>query len=277
MAASTIDLAFIEQYNADAHNAYQRDGFKMHRMTRSGTVQAKTIYWQKVGALVAQDKGRGQMHNFQNMDHSNVSAAMVDKYVPTLIDDLDLLKLNIEERQLHSTNHMFALGNWADEQVRDAMIAGKSATTLGGGDAVALTVDHMLAVPEAFNLAKIPDDGGRYCMVTPKTWTKMLKINEFSNADYVGTDELVYKGLTAKRWAGMFWFMDTLPTVAGTNVASNLAWHRQCVGHGVNKEFDSKITYENLYSSWVAVSAVSSGAKVIDSTGVFEFAVDELA
>ena len=82
---STIDTAFIEQYNADAHNAYQRDGFMMQRMTRSGTVRGTTVYWQKVAALTAQDKPRNAMHSFTDMTHTRVSATMVDKYVPTLI------------------------------------------------------------------------------------------------------------------------------------------------------------------------------------------------
>jgi len=273
--AITIDNAFITQYNADAHNAYQRDGFKLARMTRSGTVRAKTVYWQKIGALVAQDKAQNGMHNFQDMSHTNVNTTMVDKYVPTIIDDLDLLKLNIAERQLHAINHKYALGNWVDEQIYDAMVAGANASTLGGGSGVALTVAHMLEVQEAFNVNKIPDDGQRYCMVSPYVWTKMLQINEFSNADYMGYDEMPFKGLTAKRWAGVMWFMDTLPDADGNNVATCLAWHKQCVGHGINAPFETQITYENTFSAWVAVSKISSGAKVIDDTGVYKFLVDQ--
>ena len=274
--ASTISTAFIEQYNAEAHNAYQRDGFKMHRMTRSGSVTGDVVYWQKVGALTTQGKTRNGVHNFQDMTHTVVSATMVDRYVPTIIDKLDLLKLNIDEMRLHAVNHMYALGDWADQQIYDVILAGVS-ETLGGGDAVALTVDHMLEVPEKFNDNKVPNDGRRYCMVSPKTWTKMLGINEFSNADYVGTDNLVYKNLMAKSWAGVLWFMDTMPTVAGTNVASNIAWHAQCVGHGINKEFETLITYENTMSANVAVSCVSSAAAVIDDTGCFAWAVDAAA
>lgn len=274
---STIDTAFVQTYNAEAHNAFQRKGFKLRNMTRSGTIMAETVYWQKVSALTTQAKTRNAMHTFQDMPHSVVSATMTDRYVPTIIDKLDLLKLNIAELQLHATNHALALGRWADEQVYDVMVAGASATTLGGGDTVTLTVDHMLAVPEAFNSANIPDDGMRFCMVTPKTWTRMLKVDEFSNADYVGANNPMFAGVTAKQWGGVFWFMDTLPDVDGNNVATNLAWHQRCVGHGVAKEFETVITYENLYSAHVAVSCLSSGAAVIDNTGVFKFLVDELA
>ncbi len=275
--ASTITNAFIEQYNADAHNAYQRHGFKMQRMTRSGTVRAKTVYWQVIGTLTAQDKPRNAMHNFQDMPHSTVSAAMVDKYVPTIIDDLDLLKLNIDERRLHAENHMHALGRWSDEQIRDVMNAG-AGSTIGPGNGVALTVDHMLEVPEFFNLAEVPDDGGRFCMVRPKVWSKMLKVDEFSNADYVGTADLPFRGMTAKRWAGVMWLMDTLPSLnTGNDVASNLVWHSRAVGHGSNKEFETKITFENLFSAHVAVSEISQGAEVIDPVAVAKWDVDEAA
>ena len=273
--ASTIDLSFIEQYNAFAHNAYQRDGFKLHRMTRSGTVTGDTVYWQKVGALTTQGKPRNAMHSFQDMTHSVVSTTMTDRYVPTIIDKLDLLKQNIDEMRLHAENHMYALGTWADTQIYDVMVAGANATTLGGGNGVALTATHLMSVPEAFNEANVPNDGRRFCMVSPKTWSKMLLLDEFSNADYVAPEMMIYKNLTAKMWAGVTWFMDTLPTKDGNNVASNIAWHADCIGHGINKEFETVFSYENLYSAHVAVSCVSSGAAVIDDNGVYSFFVDE--
>lgn len=274
---STIDVSFIEQYNAEAHNAFQRGGFKLRPMTRSGSVMAETVYWQKVGALTTQAKSRNAMHVFQDMEHEVVSASLVDRYVPTIIDKLDLLKLNISEMQLHATNHANALGLWADQQVYDAMVAGANGTTYGGGNGVALTIDHMLQVPEVMNNAFIPNDGGRFCMVSAKTWSKMLKVDEFSNADYVGPDNLVFTGMTAKTWAGVHWFMDPIVTIGGDDVASNVFWHRSCVGHGVNKEFETIISYENLYSAHVAVSCLSSTAKVIDDNGVYLWNVDAVA
>ena len=96
-------------------------------------------------------------------------------------------------------------------------------------------------------------------------------------ADYVSPDMLIYKNITAKQWAGVTWFMDTLPDVdtGATEVADNLAWHADCLGHGINKEFETVWSYENTYSAHVAVSCVSSGAAVIDDNGVYLFKVDE--
>ena len=156
------------------------------------------------------------------------------------------------------------------------METGANATDLGGGSTVTMTVAHMLNVVDAFNEGNIPNDGNRFCMVSAKTWSKMLRFDEFSNADYVGPDRLPFNGLTAKNWAGVFWFMNTLPNVdtGATEVATNLAWHKRAVGH-MNKSFDIRITYENIFSAYAAVSSCSQGAAVIDSNAVWKFSVDE--
>jgi hypothetical protein len=270
--ASTIDQAFIEEYNADVHLLYRQYGSRLMNTTRKGTVAAKSVYFQKFGTLAAQSKTRNAEHTFQDPAHSKVKADMVDYYVPTLVDDLDLLKLNIEEKRAHTTAQVAALGKKTDEVILDALEAGANSNDLGDNTA-AWDFDTAMSVVTTFSVNEVPDDGNRFCALHPYAWAQFLKVPEFANADYVSAENLPFKGnLTAKSWMGTMWM--PMPNidhgVAGTNIATNVAWHRTAIGHGVNKEINTIWDYENTRSAWSAVSSMSLGAIVIEDAGVYK-------
>jgi len=266
--APSIDVAFVEEYNADVHITFQQLGSRLMNTTRKGAVRGSTVYFQIFGSLAAQTKTRNAQHTFIDPTHTRVSATMADWYVPTLIDDLDLLKINHDEKMAHVKTHVGALGKKADEIIITALEAGANATDLGA-NTEAMDLAKMLAIVEAFHSAEVPDDGQRYCAVSPKTFIQMLKVAEFANADFIGQESLPFKGgMTAKFWMGVVWLVENNISVA-TNVATNIAWHRSAIGHGVNKEIETTWDWENTYSAWSAVSCMSMGAVGIDANGIY--------
>lgn len=268
-----IDTAFVEEYNADVHLLFRQMGSRLMNTTRRGTVMAKSVYWQRFGFLTAQQKTRNAQHVFQDPDHTRVKADMADWYVPTLIDDLDLLKLNIAEKEAHVRAHNAALGTKVDEILIAAMTAGAEADL---GDATkAFGYGHAMRIVNRFTTNKVPDDGQRFCAVHPYAWSQLLKVPEFANADYVGAENLPFKGgMQAKYWMGVLWMpLDNVPfgvpSGNAADVATNIAWHRSVIGHGVNDEISTIWDWENTYSAWSCVSAMSLGAAVIEDKGVF--------
>ena len=270
--SSTISNAFIEEYNADVHMLYRQYGSRLANTTRKGTVQGSTVHFQKFGTLAAQGKTRNAEHTFLDPAHSKVSATMADYYVPTLIDDLDMLKENIDEKGAHAAAHAAALGKKTDEVLITAMEAGANSTDAGDASG-AFDFNTAMSIVTKFSVNEIPDDGNRFCALHPYAWAQFLQVNEFANADYVSSENLPFKGsLTAKFWMGTLWM--PLPNIAhgvsATNVATNLAWHRTAIGHGVNKEISTTWDYENTRSAWSCVSSMSLGAKVIEDTGMLK-------
>lgn len=267
--ASTIDVAFIEEYNADVHLAFQQMGSRLTNLTRKGRVAGDTVYWQKFGTLAAQGKTRNAIHSFLDPEHTRVSATMADRYVPTLVDKLDLLKLNIDERRAHAMSQVAALGRDADSIIITAMDAGANATQLGDA-AKAWTYDTFMSVVTTFQVNEVPDDNRRFCGMHPYAWAQALQVNEFANADYVGPAQLPFAGgMTMKNWMGVNWFV--LPNVdLTTNIAKNLAWHQSAVGHGINSEIETTWDWENDRSAYSCVSSMSIGSAVIDDNGMYE-------
>jgi hypothetical protein len=267
--APSIDVAFVEEYNSDVHLSFQQLGSRLMGTTRKGAVRGSVVYFQIFGSLAAQSKSRNAQHTFIDPLHTRVSATMVDWYIPTLIDDLDLLKINTDEKMAHVRTHVGGLGKKADEIIIAALDAGANATDLGD-PLEAMDLAKMLSIVETFSTNEVPDDGQRFCAVHPKTFIQMLKVSEFANADFVGQDSLPFKGgMTAKLWMGVLWLVEP-NIVVTTNVAKNIAWHKSAIGHGVNKEINTNWDWENTYSAWSAVSCMSMGAVGIEDTGIYE-------
>lgn len=272
--APTIDVAFVEEYNADVHLKFRQMGSRLMNTTRKGTVQGKSVYWQVFGMVQAQQKTRNQQHSFQDPEHTRVKADMADWYVPTLIDDLDMLKENIDEKQAHASSHVAAMGKKTDQILIDTMEAGADSDI--GDDTAAFDYNMAMAVVTTFMVNEVPDDGQRFCALHPYAWSQFLKVSEFANADYVGHENLPFKGgMTAKFWMGVLWM--PLPNISwgaadgnAADVATNLAWHRSVVGHGVNKEIETNWDWENTYSAWSAVTCMSLGAEIIENVGCYK-------
>ena len=82
-----------------------------------------------------------------------------------------------------------------------------------GSSVDGLTKGKVLTAFEMLGTVDVADYGQRFAVVGWKQWSELLNIEEFANADYVGDDDLPWKGTQAKRWLGSLW----LPTVAFRN------------------------------------------------------------
>ncbi|MBE3637356.1 phage capsid protein [Mangrovicoccus algicola] len=265
-----IPVSFIEQYQADVHLKFRQMGSRLMNTTRKGTVQGSTVHWQIFGTVVAQAMpARGERHTFQEPGHDRVSATMEDFVVPTYVRKLDLLKQNISERQAHAAAHTSALGIKTDDALFAIMSAGKEKEA--GDAAYGFGYNHAMSIVTGFNNSYVPDDGNRFCALHPNSWAQFLKVPQFANADWVGADNLPFKGgMSAKMWMGVLWMpLPNTPFDDETNVATNYAWHRSVVGHGVNQEPQTNWQWHNDYSHYSCVSDMSFGGAVIEDKGCY--------
>ena len=123
--------------------------------------------------------------------------------------------------------------------------------------------------------ADVPDDGQRYWAVAPKAWTELIDLDEFSHADYVGTDQLPLPGgMVAKRWLGYLWFTHSGLTLTGSE-RDSVAWHSSSTGLGIGTDVSTEINYVPEKVSHLVTSSMSMGAKIIDQDGVRIVECDE--
>ena len=262
---STIDTAFIKQFESEVHMAYQRMGSKLKNTIRNQQVSGNVVRFQKIGAGTASTKSRNGNITPMELVHTNVEATMEDHYAAEYIDKLDELKTNIDERQAVATSAAAALGRKTDELIYTAMDAGANSTQIHDTSSAVEKAD-LLTLFETFGTANVPEDGQRYLAMHPKGFADLFLINEFASSDFVGEQNLPFAGgMTMKQFLG-FNIFSTSAITAGKNIA----YHQNAVGIGVNSEVSTEVNYIPEKVSHLTTSMMSMGAVVIDDNGVYE-------
>lgn len=260
-----IDQDFVKKFEAEVHVQYQQMGSKLRNTVRSkDSVVGATTTFQKVGKGTASTKARHGMVPVMNVDHEPVECILQDFYAGDWIDKLDELKTNINEQQVAARAGAFALGRKSDD-----LIIGELArsTNFAGLATDGLTNAKILTAFEVLGEADVPDDGQRYAVIGWKQWSELLNIEEFANADYIGDDELPWKGTQAKRWLGTLWLPHSgLPKAAA--VRSCFWYHKTAIGHATGSDVKTDITWHGDRAAHFVNNMMSQGACLIDLNGV---------
>ena len=267
--ALDINDAFVKQFESEVHMAYQRMGSKLRNTTRfKGNVKGTSTTFQKVGTGVAGTKSRHGNVPVMSIDHTNVECTLGDYYAADYIDKLDELKINHDERMVVTQSAAAAVGRKSDELIIAALDGTSNTITESGTDG--LTQAKIETVFAAFGDNDVPEDGERYFIVSPTAWTDLLGISAFADADFVGTDDLPYKGgMVARRWLGFMW-MTFSGLDKASNIRKNFAYHRSAVGLASGAEVSTELNYIPEKAAHLATSMMSQGAVLIDTRGVYE-------
>lgn len=272
--STTLDQAFVKQFEREVHESYQRMGSKLRSTVRNiSNVQGSSAVFQKVGKGTASTKSTHGMVPVMNLTHSSVEVPLADYYAGDWVDRLEELKTNIDERQVIANAGAYALGRKTDDLIINALATGG---TLSVAEAnTGMTIGKILEAFEKLGAADVPDDGERYCLVGYKQWSQLLQISEFASADFVGADDLPFNGTQAKRWLGsLFMPMSGLP-IDGSDIRSCFWYHKTAIGHASGSDVQSDITWHGDRASHFVNNMMSQGSGLIDGNGIVVIGCDE--
>ena len=269
--SGTIDQSFVKQYQAEVHEAFQRQGSKLRPAVRSKTgIKGASTVFQRVGRGVAGTKSRNGTVPVMNVEYSAVECFLTDHYAGDWIDRFDEMKTNSNELGVLANAGAYALGRKTDELIVAALDAGTReavGTAVGQTDNDGLTRAKVLLAFEMLGQADVPDDGGRFAVVSWKQWSELLTLPEFSNAQYVGEGELPWKGSQAKRWLGATWLPHSGLSKSGV-LRSCYFFHKTAVGHAAASEVMTDVTWHGDRAAHFVNSMMSQGAVMIDDLGI---------
>ncbi|MEZ5814984.1 MAG: phage capsid protein [Alphaproteobacteria bacterium] len=273
--STTIDQAFIKQFEQEVHEAYQRQGSKLRNTVRTiSNVNGSSAVFQKIGVGTAATKSTHGLVPVMNLDHSNVEVTLEDYYAGDWIDRLDELKINIDERQVIAAAGANALGRKTDELIINSL-ATASANTIADGN-VGMTKDKILESFELFGEQDVPDDGQRFCIVGWKQWSELLSIDEFVNADYIGKDALPFASVTqAKMFLGTIFIPHSGLPVDVNDIRSCFWYHKTSVGHAAASEVETDVSWHGDRAAHFVNNMMSQGAGLIDENGIITINCDE--
>ena len=268
--ASSITNAFITQFEAEVHMAYQRMGSKLKNLVRTvNGVNGNTVKFQKVAKGSANTKARHAEVVAMDLSHSNVSATLTDYYAADYVDKLDELKVNIDERQVVAQSAAYALGRKTDSVLTGIMNGATTLANNSSGTGTGMNLGKAQAMMELFNTNDVPDDQQRYWVVGPKQWSDLINLDQFSRVEYVGEGELPYAGgMTAKRWLGFLWFVHSGLETSGSTDRHTVAFHKSSLGLGVGSDVKTEVNYIPEKVSHLITSMLSIGGTLIDTDGI---------
>ncbi len=273
--STTIDQAFIKQFEREVHEAYQRQGSRLRNTVRTiSDVNGSSAVFQKVGVGTASTKSTNSMVPIMSLNHSTVEVTLSDYYAGDWIDRLDELKTNIDERQIIANAGAHALGRKTDELIINAL---SSASTNIIADAnIGMTKSKILEAFETFGENDVPDDAQRYCVVGWKQWSELLSIDEFVNADYIGSEALPYANITqAKMFLGTVFIPHSGLPIDANDIRSCFYYHKTAIGHASASDVQSDITWHGDRAAHFVNNMMSQGAGLIDEAGVVVINCDE--
>ncbi len=266
--STTIDQAFIKQFEREVHEAYQRQGSKLRNSVRTiSDVNGSSAVFQKVGKGTASTKATHGMVPVMNLDHTSIEVVLTDFYAGDWVDRLDELKVNIDERQVIANAGAHALGRKTDELIISALDDATSQEIASGS--AGLTKDKVLEAFETFGENDVPDDGQRFCIVGWKQWSDLLGIDEFVNADYIGASELPFASITqAKMFLGTIFMPHSGLPVDESDERSCFFYHKTAVGHAASSDVQTDVTWHGDRAAHFVNNMMSQGAGLIDESGI---------
>ena len=267
--STSVDQAFIKQFEREVHTAYQRKGSKFRGTVRTvNNVNGSTVDFQKVGKGTASTKDRHGLVPVMNADHTTVTATLTDFFAGDFVDKLDELKINIDERQVVAEAGAFALGRKTDDIIKTVL---DTATNIIAVGTTGMTEAKFLASMSALGDRDVPiDDGDMFFFVGWQEWTELMQIDTFASADFVPASELPFAGagLFAKRWWGVMVMPHSIIVPDGSDFTTNYMYHRSSVGHAIGADVMSDITWQGERAAHFVNHMMSMGAVLIDNDGI---------
>ena len=266
----SIEQAFVKQFEADVHLAYQQMGTKLRSTIRSkSNVVGLSTTFQKVGKGTASTKSRHGLVPVMNLNHEPVECVLTDYYAGDWVDALDELKINHDERRVVASAGAYALGRKTDELIINAM-SGVTVEVQGSK----LSKELILSAVEKLNANDVPDDGRRFCVVGVRQWNELLSLDEFVSSDYVGDDLTLVNGFENKKWLGINWVLHNgLPS--DNDARRCFMYHASAIGHACGQEVKTDISWNGERAAHFISNSMSQGAVLIDGNGIVAMKCDE--
>ena len=272
--SSSINTAFVKQFEREVHESYQRMGSKLRGAVRvAQNVKGSSTVFQKVGKGIASTKSSHGMVPVMNISHTPVECVLADYYAGDWVDRLDELKINHDERAVIANAGAYALGRKTDELIIAALSAANTLTIVDGN--IGLTRDKVLKAFELLGESDLPDDGQRFAVVGWQQWSELLKIPEFSSSEFIGADDLPYKGTQAKRWLGTTWIPHSGLPIDGNDIRKCFWFHRNAIGHASGSDVQTDVSWHGDRAAHFVNNMMSQGSVLIDGNGVAVINCDE--
>lgn len=272
---------YTTQYDTRVNHMLQSEGFLLKGTTMPPVdVRGNTLEFFILGRGEATPMSQSvEMVAPQNLGKEKPQVTMQDFQFAEFVRHGEPERISVEFKSAIQEAGAMALGRKFDRIILQAMDdEGGDIDTIGNGSAALSPLDVSTAKAEinALGMMKMNEF---FLPLPSMAWEQLKLYKVFNNADYTGPDLNFKNGGEAKTWNGVNFFQlpDEAFTSPNNGEVYTYLWNRRTVGFGSNYAINTKITYENLFTSWLYNSTMSGAAKVLQEEGVrrLHIAIDE--
>ena len=268
--ANNIDLHFVQQFEAELFTAFQNTGgFMRTRSRRKTGVVGSRAHFPKIGlAPAAAPKTRKGRVPLMDILRDRVFCDLEDRYGADMIDDLDQLKTNVDEKSAVQSAIINSLARAEDDFALNALAtSNNAANNLATNDSwVSDAVPR--SVLQVFGQNEAIEGGSMNAAVSWRSWNDLLSLNTFINSEFGGDTQLTSEGQRPKMFFGFAYVPFSRLPLHSTGAPLNMWWHKNCVGVAVGKEVSAETDYLKEYDSHYIMGKLSLGSVLIEATGV---------
>lgn len=274
MSSYTISQTFNTLWSNEISIAFQRQGSLLQPATQKITLQKGQTYKPHIlAATTYTTKERGGNLIAQNADHSVGTLTFSDAYSCHLVDDLDLLKTNVDVRRSYTKNIINALGKSFDDNILTALSsAATAANTTNSNSAAVVSIDLL---SEAVSIAKSNyafSANDMTFILTPGVERKINGITGFTSSDFISKDQPLNSG---SRTTLMGANVIILPDSGLVNSTTHTCYlvNNTATQLVVNKDISVSTDWLPEKFSYQVAGSCSSGAVVVQPAGVIRLLV----
>lgn len=300
---STIDVAFVNQYQSMIYVLCQQRKSKFASRVRNESIQGESKAFDRLGeAEVEEITTRHPPTPNNEQPHSRRWATPSNYHTNSYIDDQDKLKMLINPTNEYAQNQASALGRQTDDLLvtaafgsaaagvtpttttvafKDESISingdgtvttlGTLATVAGGGSLADMSVGKIETMLRLFHDEDVDPEIPLYWAITPKSTEDLLQIQQIGSVDY-NTVRALAEG-RFERFSGFNFFWSTRLTKDAATATGyrSLAWAQDGIIWASAKGVESRIDErEDLSYTTQVYSRMNGGAVRMDGDKVHE-------
>lgn len=265
---------FRTQYPARAMHIYQERGNRL-RPTVSQPVRfegsEKAIFY-LAGKSKAYKKDRNQKNVPSNSQRKKFSVDLVTWTVYDTVEEWDLDRMSIDEREVVYEGGAMALGRATDIEIYAKMAADVTDVTGLDFSSGAFNAANAMTLCKALQQDKVPWDGNVYCGLPALQWQQFLGNKVVNSAEQVGSDLPFVKATDTRFWNGVNWFLfeeedaQDLYPVPESDKQDLFIWHKSAVGWAAHTDMQMREQWHNE-DDWWSINMKAKGAATLLQEG----------
>lgn len=286
--ASTIPVAFVEQYKANIMMLAQQKGSKLRRTVRAEDITGRTAYFERL-ADTSMLPVTSRYMDTPNVEpvHSRRAYSVADWAWAAMLDRFDAIRYIIDPKSEYVRAASWAAGRQMDDILITASTAdakeGQSGGTtvpfpagqkLGTASDISMDIDTLLDIKYLFDAADIDPDMSKYLLVSPKQVSSLLDQTEVKNSDYNTVKALAMGQINT--FMGFDFIMTNRLELDSNDKRHCLAYTADALRLGIGKDMKVEIDKRSdKMNNWQVLVTMSIGAVRTEDVQVVEALIKE--